>query len=160
RTSADFVVRLRRAAADRRASRCRGSFKESAAIVVPSGQISDTRLMGPGQISPPPGDAPSVADGVRCAVTMAQRACRPMAGERLGLRLGLHVGEVLPDEADYVGTRMVLARRLCDRATAGQILCSGVVVELLRGPQGFTFTQVGPLALKEFTELVVGYEVV
>ena len=83
-----------------------------------------------------------------------------MAGERLGLRLGLHVGEVLPDEADYVGTRMVLARRLCDRATAGQILCSGVVVELLRGPQGFTFTQVGPLALKEFTELVVGYEVV
>src|SRR5215813_9615348 len=103
----------------------------------------------------------SVADGVRCAVTMAQRARRPVEGERLSLRLGLTVGEVSPDEtADYVGTPVVLARRLCDRATAGQILCSGVVVELLRGRQGFDFTQVGPLALKEFTELVVGYEVV
>jgi class 3 adenylate cyclase len=65
----------------------------------------------------------SVADGVRCAVTMAQRARRPVAGERLGLRIGLHVAEVLPDEADYVGSQVVLARRLCDRATAGQILC-------------------------------------
>jgi class 3 adenylate cyclase len=37
----------------------------------------------------------SVAEGVRCAVTMAQRARRPVAGERLGLRVGLHVGEVL-----------------------------------------------------------------
>ena len=55
----------------------------------------------------------SVADGVRCAVTMAQRARRPVAGERLALRLGLHVDEVLPDEADYVGTPVVLARRLC-----------------------------------------------
>ena len=62
----------------------------------------------------------SVADGVRCAVTMAQRARRPVAGERLGLRLGLHVGEVLPDEAEYMGTPVVLARRLCDRAAAGQ----------------------------------------
>jgi class 3 adenylate cyclase len=63
----------------------------------------------------------SPADGVRCAVTMAQRAPRPMAGERLGLRLGLHVGEALPDEAqDYVGTPVVLAKRLCDRATAGR----------------------------------------
>ena len=28
-------------------------------------------------------------------MTMAQRARRPVAGERLGLRVGLHVGEVL-----------------------------------------------------------------
>src|SRR5262252_10697856 len=93
----------------------------------------------------------SVAEGVRCAVTMAQRARRPVAGERLGLRIGLHVGEVVPDEAaDYVGTPVVLARRLCDRATAGQILCSGAVVELLRGRQGFEFAPLGPLPLKGF----------
>src|SRR5262245_2050182 len=42
----------------------------------------------------------SVADGVRCAVTMAQRARRPVAGERLGLRLGLHVGEVVADRSE------------------------------------------------------------
>src|SRR5262250_2781170 len=66
-----------------------------------------------------------------------------------GVRCGLTVGEVSPDEtADYVGTPVVLARRLCDRATAGQILCSGVVVELLRGRQGFEFAAVGLLELK------------
>src|SRR5215469_931299 len=101
----------------------------------------------------------SVADGVRCAVTMAQRARRPVAGERLGLRVGLHVGEVLPDEGDVVGTSVVLARRLCDRATAGQILCDRVVVELLRGRQGFEFAAVGPLDLKGFLEPVAAYEV-
>jgi class 3 adenylate cyclase/tetratricopeptide (TPR) repeat protein len=101
----------------------------------------------------------SVADGVRCAVTIAQRARRPVAGERLGLRLGLHVGEVLSDETDWVGMPVVVARRLCERATAGQILCSGVVVELLRGRQGFAFTEVGPLALKGLAEPVAGYEV-
>ncbi|HKA31298.1 MAG TPA: AAA family ATPase [Candidatus Binatia bacterium] len=101
----------------------------------------------------------SVADGVRCAMTMAQRARRPVAGERLGLRVGLHVGEVLPDEADYVGTPVVLARRLCDQATAGQILCGSVVVELLRGRRGFEFATVGPLELKGFPEPVVAYEV-
>src|SRR5215468_4591318 len=101
----------------------------------------------------------SVADGVRCAVAMAQRARRPVAGERLGLRVGLHVGEVLPDENDYAGASVVLARRLCDRAAAGQILCDSVVVELLRGRQGFEFAAVGPLDLKGFLEPVAAYEV-
>src|SRR5215468_4492365 len=102
----------------------------------------------------------SVADGVRCAVTMAQRARRPVAGERLGLRVGLHVGEVLHDEAaDYVGTPVVLARRLCGRAAAGQILCGSVVVELLRGRQGFEFAPVGALDLKGFPEPMAAYEV-
>jgi tetratricopeptide (TPR) repeat protein len=90
---------------------------------------------------------------------MAQRARRPVAGERLGLRVGLHVGEVLPDEGDLVGTSVVLARRLCDRATAGQILCDRVVVELLRGRQGFEFAAVGRLDLKGFPAPVAAYEV-
>src|SRR5262249_40019689 len=90
----------------------------------------------------------SVADGVRCAVTMAQRARRPVAGERLGLRLGLHVGEMVADEDDYAGTPVVVARRLCDRAAAGQILCTGGVVELLRGRHEFAFTEIGRWALQ------------
>jgi tetratricopeptide (TPR) repeat protein len=53
----------------------------------------------------------------------------------------------------------VLARRLCDRATAGQILCGSVVVELLRGRQGFEFAPVGALDLKGFPEPVAAYEV-
>src|SRR5262245_38534563 len=101
----------------------------------------------------------SVADAVRCAITMQQQAQRPAAGERLGLRVGLHVGEALPDDGDYVGTSVVLARRLCEEARAGQILCSGVVVELLRGRQAFRFADLGALALKGFPDPVRAYEV-
>jgi class 3 adenylate cyclase len=75
----------------------------------------------------------SAADAVRCAVTMQQTARRRAAGERLGLRVGLHVGEALREENDWFGTPVVLARRLCDGAQAGQILCSTLVAELLRG---------------------------
>src|SRR5262249_58816842 len=89
----------------------------------------------------------SAADGVRCAVTMQQTARRRAAGERLGLRVGLHVGEALVDEADYVGTPVVVARRLCDRAGAGQIVCSQLLVDLLQGRQAFRFEGLGPLEL-------------
>jgi hypothetical protein len=34
---------------------------------------------------------PSAAEAVRCAIAMQQRARRPVAGERLSLRVGLHV---------------------------------------------------------------------
>src|SRR5262245_28373611 len=101
----------------------------------------------------------SVADAVRCAIAMQQHARRPAAGERLGLRVGLHVGEALPDEGDYVGTSVVLARRLCEEARAGQILCSGGVVELLRGRHAFRFAAIGMLTLKGFPAPVPAYEV-
>jgi class 3 adenylate cyclase len=77
-------------------------------------------------------------------------------GERLGLRIGLHVGEMQAGEGDYAGSPVVLARRPCERAGAGQILCGGVVVELLRGRQRFPFVDVGLLALKGSPEPVAG----
>src|SRR4030095_11390287 len=89
----------------------------------------------------------SSADAVRCAVAMQQTTRVRAAGERLVMRAGLHVGEVLPDEADYVGASVVVARRLCDRAAAGQILCSALVVELLGGRRAFHFNEVGALEL-------------
>jgi class 3 adenylate cyclase len=101
----------------------------------------------------------SSADAVRCAVTMQQTTRARAAGERLAMRAGLHVGEVLPDEGDWVGAAVVVAQRLCDRATAGQILCSGLMVELLGGRRAFRFGDVGALDLKGFAAPVAAYEV-
>jgi class 3 adenylate cyclase/tetratricopeptide (TPR) repeat protein len=101
----------------------------------------------------------SAADAVRCAVTMQQTARRRAAGERLGLRVGLHVGEALREESDWFGTPVVLARRLCEGAQAGQILCSSLVVELLRGRQAFRFQELRPLELKGFAAAAPAYEV-
>src|SRR5262245_60784680 len=101
----------------------------------------------------------SAADAVRAAVAMQQAARRRAAGERLALRVGLHVGEALREETDYFGTPVVIARRLCEQAQAGQILASGVVVGLLAGRQAFRFTELRPLELKGLATPVVAYEV-
>lgn len=58
---------------------------------------------------------PSPSEAVACAVAMQQvvdhhNGCMP---EPLGLRVGLHTGEVTPDVGDYFGTPVVVAERLC-----------------------------------------------
>jgi len=76
----------------------------------------------------------SPADAVRCAVAMQQGAGRPIDGERLRIRVGLNVGEIMRGASgDYFGTPVVTARRICDAAEAGQILCGSTVAGLLAG---------------------------
>jgi class 3 adenylate cyclase/tetratricopeptide (TPR) repeat protein len=102
----------------------------------------------------------SAADAVRCAIAMQQVSRRPVAGERLAIRVGLNAGEALRDEADYFGTPVVVARRLCDRASGGQILCSELVAGLLAGRATFDFASLGTLELKGVSQPVVALEVV
>jgi adenylate cyclase len=100
---------------------------------------------------------PSAADAVRCAIAM-QEAARRAPGERLSLRVGLHVGEALKQESDYFGTAVVVARRLCENAAAGQILCSSLVAGLLAGRQAFSFRDSGPMRLKGLSAPVAACE--
>src|SRR5262245_24488728 len=44
---------------------------------------------------------PSAADALSCAIAMQQAAQRPVAGERVAIRVGLTAGEALRDVADY-----------------------------------------------------------
>jgi class 3 adenylate cyclase len=92
----------------------------------------------------------STADAVRCAVTMQRESEDEVDGERIRLRVGLNVGEVLRQEAGsgYFGMALVTARRLCDRAQGGQILCSQTVAGLLAGRAGFRFREVGRFEFK------------
>jgi class 3 adenylate cyclase len=90
---------------------------------------------------------PSAADAVRAAVAMQQASRRPVHGERLAIRVGLNAGEAMRDAADWFGTPVVVARRLCDMADAGQIVCSELVVSLLEGRTEFAFTDLGLLEL-------------
>jgi class 3 adenylate cyclase/tetratricopeptide (TPR) repeat protein len=91
---------------------------------------------------------PSAADAVRCARAMQQAAHRPVHGERLAIRVGLNAGETLREAADYFGLPVVVARRLCDRAGPGQVLCTDVVAGLLMGRPDFTFSDLGTMDLK------------
>ncbi len=102
----------------------------------------------------------AAADAVRCAITMQQASRRPVAGEHLAIRVGINIGDALRDEGDYFGTPVVVARRLCDRADAGQILCSGAVSHVLAGRNAFSFNDLGPLALKGISDPVAACEAV
>jgi tetratricopeptide (TPR) repeat protein len=79
-----------------------------------------------------------------------QQAAAQQAGERLPVRVGLNVGEVLQQKtgSGYFGTPVVMAKRLCDAASAGQILCSQAVSHLLAGRAAFSFRDLGALELK------------
>ncbi len=102
---------------------------------------------------------PSAADAVRCAIAMQQGSRRPTAGERLEVRVGLNVGDALRDERDYFGTPVVIARRLCDQADGGRIVCSALVAGLLSGRQAFAFRELGDLELKGVSNPVAACEV-
>src|SRR5712692_7712431 len=102
---------------------------------------------------------PSAADALSCAIAMQQAAQRPVGGERLDIRVGLTAGEALRDVADYFGTPVVMAKRLCDRAEPGQILCSDLVAGLLSGRPGFSFAALGELELKVLPRPMPSFEV-
>ncbi|HEY2832278.1 MAG TPA: AAA family ATPase [Sporichthyaceae bacterium] len=101
----------------------------------------------------------SAADALRCAISMQQSCQRPVAGQRLSIRVGLNTGEAFRDEVDFFGTPVVVARRLCDHAAGGQILCSELVAGLLAGRVGFAFVSLGALELKGVPDAVSALEV-
>ncbi|MGH9036262.1 MAG: AAA family ATPase, partial [Acidimicrobiia bacterium] len=100
----------------------------------------------------------SAAGALRAAIAMQQSSWRPVEGERLSIRVGLNAGETLRDAADYFGTAVVVARRLCDSAEGGQILCAETVAGLMAGQTGFVFTELGPLELRGVPKPVRAYE--
>ena len=65
-------------------------------------------------------------DAFECAVSIQRTLeLRNQTGAaELGVRIGVNTGEVIREEGDYFGMAVVLAKRLCDRASGGQILVS------------------------------------
>jgi class 3 adenylate cyclase len=141
---------------DERAQRVLGAHRQLLREALAGHGGDEVKWLGDGLLA----TFASVAEAVRCAVTMQQGTRGRTVGERLGLRIGLNVGEMQADGGDYAGSPVVVARRLCERAGAGQILCGGVVVELLRGRQAFQFAALGALELKGFADPLPAYEVV
>jgi len=101
-----------------------------------------------------------VSDAVRSAIAIQRTAPRGTAHPPLKVRAGLNVGEVLRQEmgSGYFGTPLVIARRLCDQAVAGQILCSGTVADLIAGSP-FRFRELGKRQLKGLAEPLLVSEV-
>jgi class 3 adenylate cyclase len=76
---------------------------------------------------------PSARRAVQCARAI-QQAIDSQLGDHadapIRLRIGLHTGEAIREEADFYGKNIVLAARIADRARGGEILASSVVKQL------------------------------
>src|SRR5579875_2887092 len=101
----------------------------------------------------------SAVDAVACAIAIQQAVHRGPEANALKVRVGLNAGEPIIDEDDYFGTAVVVAKRLCDAAAAGQILSADVVRMLVGTRGGFDFTPLEPLLLKGIAEPLATSEV-
>ena len=100
---------------------------------------------------------------LRCAIEIQQDSAAGAsvapAGEALAIRVGIHAGEPIAEDDDFFGTPVVVAQRLCGRAQGGQILVSVLVEGLVGKRAGCSFTPLGGLLLKGFSEPIAASEV-
>lgn len=98
------------------------------------------------------------ADATACAAAM-QRAVATDP-DRLGLRIGVHTGELLRDGDDFYGTTVIVAARLCDRAAAGETIVSDATHTLSDDAAEQPVRPLGDLALAGLSEPVTAYAAV
>ena len=104
----------------------------------------------------------SAVDALACAVAMQQALYghnQQNVEHQLQVRVGLHVGEPAHEEADYFGTTVDIASRLCDSGDGGQIVASALVRGLVGTRGSHTFRDLGALSLKGIAEPVSACEV-
>ncbi len=90
-------------------------------------------------------DSPSRA--LQCALALREQ----LGGVGLGVRMGVHLGEIEGRGADVAGVAVHLAARVMALATAGDILTTAAVPLATMGG-GFTFQSCGHHRLKGFDE--------
>lgn len=100
----------------------------------------------------------SCAAAVRCAMSIQQAATRRRK-DPLQIGIGIHVGESLPLDRQYVGGAVNLASRLAAAAASGEILISETVHGLIRTAVRVRFENHGSLVLKGFGEPVRAYAI-
>ncbi len=95
---------------------------------------------------------PSAVKAVEAAVAVQKGLAEwPDIGERLMLRIGLHIGDVMIREDDIFGSGVNIAARLEQAAEPGGILISGAAHDQLGSRLGSEFDDAGLLTLKNIS---------
>jgi len=78
----------------------------------------------------------------------------------LKVRIGLNTGELIMEENDLFGTTVQLAARICDKADAGEIYCSGATKAICLNSPDLFFDEQDKVELKGFKEPIPLFKVV
>ena len=117
------------------------------------------KLMGDGALV----EFASVVDVVACAAAIqranAARDADLAAGDRLALRIGVNLGDVIVEGEDIYGDGVNIAARLEGLADPGGICISDIVHQSVRAKLDLAFEDLGPQQIKNVAEPVRVYRV-
>ena len=109
------------------------------------------------------GEFASVVDAVRCAVevqeAMTGRNSGIAAEERIELRIGINLGDVIVEPDDLYGDGVNIASRIEALADAGGVLVSNTAYESVRDRLPFVFEDLGEQQVKNIARPVRVYRV-
>ena len=117
------------------------------------------KLVGDGSLA----EFSSVVDAVECAVSiqkaLAQRNAASPPNQRIEVRMGINIGEVIVEGDDLYGEGVNVAARLEQLASPGGICVSQKVVREVEKKVGFAFRSLGEQRVKNIAEPVHIYAV-
>src|SRR5215475_9502309 len=106
---------------------------------------------------------PSVVEAVRCAVevqhSMADRNLEVPADQRMDLRVGINLGDVIVEDGDIYGDGVNVAARLEALAEPGGICISGTVRNHIGDRLALTLIDLGERSVKNITRPVRVYRI-
>jgi adenylate cyclase len=104
---------------------------------------------------------PSVVDAVRCAVEvqrgMVERNAGVAQAERIELRIGINLGDIILDKGDIFGDGVNVAARLEALAEPGGLCVSGTVKDHIGDRLPYAFTDRGEQSVKNIARSVRVY---
>jgi adenylate cyclase len=105
----------------------------------------------------------SVVDAVRCAVAVQQAMPEQNTGvateNRIGLRIGINLGDVIVEGDDLYGDGVNIAARIESLADAGGVFVSNTVYDHVRDRLPFVFEDLGEQQVKNIARPVWVYRV-
>ena len=118
------------------------------------------KLMGDGLLA----EFASVVDAVECAVAlqrgMAERNDGLAADQRIDVRIGINLGDVIVEGEDRHGEGVIIAARLEQLAEPGGIAVSRTVVNHVKHKLALRFESLGDQKVKNIAEPIAVYRVV
>jgi class 3 adenylate cyclase len=101
------------------------------------------------------------SDGVACAAAMQHGVTRHNVANpdvSLAMRVGVHCGPAIRMAGDYYGIPVIIAKRLCDHCTGGQVIVSSALRQQVALDPEMDFDELGGLTFKGLTEAVPAVE--
>lgn len=76
----------------------------------------------------------------------------------LQVRIGIHAGEPIHEQSDFIGRTVIMSQRIMDQAKGGQIYISEVVKTLVGPIKGYQYVEQGQRRLEGIAEVQTLYE--